>query len=542
MSEIEGEPRSPEGGDMPFRIGGWRVEPQLDEVSLDGEAVKLEPRAMRVLLALAREPGRLVTSEALLDQVWPNLTVTSNSLYQAVGDLRRVLGADKATQVFITTVSRRGYRLVAPVERAKEEQRRPAPGVARLGPRSVAILPFGAPNLPESHGFLAEVLLDDLIDEVSRHPAIVAIARGTMLTFAGRPVDPLLVARDLGVGFVVEGRLLLAAEELRVSLRLIDGNGGRQVVAEETAFALADWANSGRLTMARAARRLLLELAEGATRGPPVEGGRDLRAIEAAMRAWVELYCRPQTPESNERAWRWAEEALALDPDSAIGLNALAFCEWRAAQYGWRPQERAVLLTAALEHAQRAIDLAPRNPDPYYTLALATLLAGDLNRAEAALRHCIGLNASYAPAHALLGLVRTMQGFPQEAAALCARAFALSPYEPLRAIWHWIVAWAAIVLDEDETALAQAEQGIAANPHFPTCYVAGAIAARRLGKNALAAQYARALSASPTFGNLADIAENLPALHFAPLRSAYLADLAAAGLPDGGAADVTASG
>lgn len=541
MSKADKQPRAGESGGAPFRLGGWQVEPQLDEVVLDGKVVKLEPRTMRVLVALAEAPGRLVSGEALLERVWPNLTVTSNSLYQAIGELRRILAADEATPSFIATVPRRGYRLVAPVERDEAARAPPGPA-ARLGPRSVAILPFSFPNLPDSHGFLSEVLLEDLIDEVSRHPAVVAIARGTMLTFAGRPVDPLQVAAELGVRFVVEGRLLLAGPDLRLGLRLIDGRLGVQILAEETAFPLADWANAGRLAMARAARRLLLDLAEGATRGPPVAGSSDVRAVEAAMRAWVELYCRPQTPESNERAWLWAEDALALDPDSAVGLNALAFCEWRAAQYGWRPGGRDGLLAAALAHAQRAIDLSPRNPDPYYTLALATYLAGDLNRAEAALRHCIGLNASYAPAHALLGLVRATLGFPEETDALCARSFALSPYEPLRAIWHWIAAWAAILLDDPGRALDQAQRGIAANPHFPSCYLAGVIAARRLGKPELAATYAQALCRSPTFGSLADIAVNLIALRLAPLKDAYLADLAAAGVPERRAANLTASG
>lgn len=533
MAEAASAPRSQD--DQTFRIGQWRVDPQLDELILDGVTVKLEPRAMRVLVALAQEPGRLVTSEALLDLVWPKLTVTSNSLYQVVGDLRRILAADSSVARFIATVPRRGYRLVAPVETTAPERR--APGlISRLGSRSVAILPFLTMHLPPSHGFLAEVLLDDLIDEVSRHPAVVAIARGTMLTFAGQRVDPLVVAAELGVRFVVDGRLLLVDDQIRVGLRLIDGGDGLQMLAEEIAFPLPDWATSGRLAMARAARRLLLELAEGAARGDATEGPRDSRAVDTAMRAWVELYCRPQTPESNARAWRWAQEALALDPDSAAGLNALAFCEWRAAQYGWSPQDRDVLLGASLDHAQRAIDLAPRNPDPYYTLALASYLAGDLGRGEAALRHCIGLNASYAPAHALLGLVRATQGFPQEAAALCDRAFALSPYEPLRAIWHWIKAWAAILLDDDEAALAQAERGIAANPHFPTCYVAGAIAAKRLGQDALAARHAGMLSASPTFGTVEGIAENLTPLRLAPLQRDYLAALAAAGLPRRGSA------
>ena len=538
MSETDDQPSRRQDDQRPFWIGRWRIEPQLDEIVLDDKAVKLEPRTMRVLLALAEASGQLVTGETLLDRVWPNLTVTSNSLYQAVGELRRLLAADRATPHFIATVPRRGYRLVAPVDRKAA-----APAqAARLGPRSVAILPFSTPNLPEQDRFLVDVLLDDLIDEVSRHPAVVAIARGTMLTFAGRPVDPLQIANELGVRFVVEGRLLLVGPDLRLGLRLIDGSLGVQILAEETAFPFTDWTGAGRLAMARAARRLLLDLAEGATRGPPPEGSRGSRAVEMAMRAWVELYCRPQTPDSNERAWRWAEEALALDPDSAAGLNALAFCEWRAAQYGWRPGGRDELLAAALDHAQRAIDLSPRNPDPYYTLSLATFLAGDLNRAEAALRHCIGLNASYAPAHALLGLVRTVLGFPEEAAALCERSFALSPYEPLRAIWHWIAAWAAVLLGNYDQALEQAQRGIAANPHFPTCYLAGTIAARRLGKVELAASYAQALSRSPTFGSLVDLADNAVALRSAPQRESYLADLAAAGLPERRGIELTASG
>ncbi len=530
MADNERQPRSTT--EQTLRIGRWCFAPQIDELSLDNEAVKLEPRATRVLLALAREPGRLVTSEALLDLGWPRLTVTSNSLYQVVGDLRRILAADPSTPKFIATVPRRGYRLVAPVDTAAPERRMPGMG-SGLGPRSVAILPFLATHLPESHGFVSEVLLDDLIDEVSRHPAVVTIARGTMLTFAGRRVDPLAVATDLSVRFIVEGRLVLAGEQLRVGLRLINGSDGLQMLAEEICFPLSDWATAGRLAMARAARRLLLEMAEGAARIAPADGPRHSRAIETAMRAWVELYCRPQTPEGNARAWQWALEAVELDPDSAPGLNALAFCEWRAAQYGWSHQARDVLLSASLDHAQRAIDLAPRNPDPYYTLALTSYLAGDFSRSEAALRHCIELNSSYAPAHALLGLVRSTQGMPEEAWALCDRAFALSPYEPLRAIWHWIKAWAAILLDKDEAALAQAAQGIAANPHFPSCYVAGAIAARRLGRDDVAARYARMLSASPTFGTLEGIANNLTALRMAAGRDDYLAALAAAGLPRG---------
>jgi len=92
----------------------------------------------------------------------------------------------------------------------------------------------------------------------------------------------------------------------------------------------------------------------------------------------------------------------------ALGL---ATASGAPSQYHWHRRSRSELLTDALQHSQRAIDLAPRDPDPYYTVALIThLLPGETARAEAALRHCLVLNPSYAPAHGLLAIVRTVQG------------------------------------------------------------------------------------------------------------------------------------
>jgi hypothetical protein len=53
-----------------FRIGDWRVDPALDEISRDGRTVKLEPRTMRVLVCLARRAGEVVSVDDLLNAVW----------------------------------------------------------------------------------------------------------------------------------------------------------------------------------------------------------------------------------------------------------------------------------------------------------------------------------------------------------------------------------------------------------------------------------------------------------------------------------------
>jgi len=63
-------------------VGRWRTDASADTVSLDGHTVKLQPRTMRLLMALADRPGEVCTSEALLDAVWPGVIVTGQSLYQ----------------------------------------------------------------------------------------------------------------------------------------------------------------------------------------------------------------------------------------------------------------------------------------------------------------------------------------------------------------------------------------------------------------------------------------------------------------------------
>jgi transcriptional activator of cad operon len=98
-----------------MRIGAWRVDPALDEISKDGNTVKLERRAMQLLLCLAKHADQVVSVEQLLDEVWTGVVVTPDSVYHAVAALRRMLGDDSRDPTYIANVPRRGYRLVAPV-------------------------------------------------------------------------------------------------------------------------------------------------------------------------------------------------------------------------------------------------------------------------------------------------------------------------------------------------------------------------------------------------------------------------------------------
>src|SRR5579864_3112466 len=104
-------PSSPEV----LRIGDWCVNPASGQISRNGETLRLEERTMRLLLCLAEHPGEVVSIDDLLNQVWPGVTVTSDSVYQAVTSLRRQLGDDAKQPTYIATVPRLGYRMIATV-------------------------------------------------------------------------------------------------------------------------------------------------------------------------------------------------------------------------------------------------------------------------------------------------------------------------------------------------------------------------------------------------------------------------------------------
>lgn len=108
-----------EGLDMPpeqWLIGDWLADSGLDELRRGDDVVKIEPRNMRLLVALAQRPGEVLTVDALLTEVWADLVVSQSSVYQAVSQLRQVLGDVASQPRYIATVPRKGYRLVAVVQ------------------------------------------------------------------------------------------------------------------------------------------------------------------------------------------------------------------------------------------------------------------------------------------------------------------------------------------------------------------------------------------------------------------------------------------
>jgi len=158
--------------EAPFRLGAWHVDVAACELHNGETIVRLRPKVMDLLAVFARNPGEVLSKQCLMDIVWPDVTVGDASLTVAVGELRDALGDEPDSPTFIETIPRRGYRMIAPVERLDRDTVRPGGSRFWLTGAGVELVLRQGENLigraPEAH-----IRIES--PKVSRHHARIIV-------------------------------------------------------------------------------------------------------------------------------------------------------------------------------------------------------------------------------------------------------------------------------------------------------------------------------------------------------------------------------
>ncbi|WP_233590175.1 winged helix-turn-helix domain-containing protein [Dyella dinghuensis] len=255
-----------------LRVGEWTVSPLSGQIVRGDETVRLEARTMRLLLCLAEHAGEVVSIDELLNQVWEGVIVTPDSVYQAVTSLRRLLGDDPKQPVYIATIPRRGYRMVAPVSNdelpavaqqaandvlasprvAAVRTRRAAWwGIAAVlavavaliayaythphqtpvtaavpNPKSIAVLPFLDMTDTMNEEPFADGMTDELIDKLSQSQGLHVSSPTSSFYFKDKQVTVAQVGKALNVAYVLDGSVRKSGNTLRVSARLVRTDDG----------------------------------------------------------------------------------------------------------------------------------------------------------------------------------------------------------------------------------------------------------------------------------------------------------------------------
>jgi transcriptional activator of cad operon len=247
----------------PLRIGDWRVDPASGQISRNGSSATVETRTLRLLLFLAERPGETVSIDDLLNHVWPDVTVSQDSVYQAVASLRRLLGDDPKQPAYIATVPRFGYRMVAAVSSWVDDSATPKSSAKRHGwmialalcialplavlilirtlrPRflnltpqiSVGVLPFLDLTEGMHEEEFADGMTEELIGRLSKIPGLRVPGPASSFYFKGKQIAPADIAKSLGVAYLLDGSVRKSGSQLRVAARLIHADTGFIVWSE----------------------------------------------------------------------------------------------------------------------------------------------------------------------------------------------------------------------------------------------------------------------------------------------------------------------
>lgn len=307
---------------------------------------------------------------------------------------------------------------------------RPTAGTASPRPAlpdrpSIAVLPFNAMNADPEQDFFSDGLTEDITTALSKLKGFFVIARNTMFTYKGKPVDVRAIGRELGIRYVLEGSVRRSGNRMRVTAQLIDAANEVHLWAERYDGDLGDiFAIQDEIT-ASVVGRIGPELlaAEHVHESPKPHHGLD--AWECVVR--TVFLCSQLSEESSGKMLPLLDRAIELAPAYAQALAMKGWIAmWRAFQ-GW--EDMGYALALARDFTQQAIAADDKEPWTYLAQAMIAFATRDNVLAMAAINQAVAINPNSAFAHGQLGLAHANGGRAEAAIPCIDYALRLSPRE-----------------------------------------------------------------------------------------------------------------
>lgn len=251
------------------QFGVFEVDFRAGELRRAGARVHIQEQPFRVLEMLLEHPGEIITRSEIQQALWPDTQVGDfdHAINVAVKKLRDALGDDADDPKFVETMSRRGYRFIAPVKEAitavqplpeplapvKSIAEASAPG--RLHPRrrtvalagivvlallgiayyalqyrvraaspqitSLAVLPLANLSGDPGQEYIVDGITDELITNLGKISSLKVISRTSVMRFKNSTAPVAEIAKELKVDAILEGSVVRQGDRVRINAQLI---------------------------------------------------------------------------------------------------------------------------------------------------------------------------------------------------------------------------------------------------------------------------------------------------------------------------------
>jgi TolB-like protein/DNA-binding winged helix-turn-helix (wHTH) protein/Flp pilus assembly protein TadD len=385
------------------------------------ERVAIAPKAYDVLRYLVENPSRLITQDELLEKLWPDTYVNPEILRKYILDIRKILGDRPNKPEYIETVTKRGYRFIAPVleqslisipDSDVQNETAPATSAAEqkesssthflrklviicivaaaaavavaatagrfrfsrasatrspLNASSIAVIPFADMSPAKDQGYFSDGLSEQLINDLAKVPGLKVVGRSSAFQFRGKNEDVREVGRKLGVASVLEGSVRREGNQVRITAELVNADDGFQLWSQtydreiNDIFTVQD-------EIARAATDALQPRKLGDTSHPAAANlrGANPEAYQAYLQAEY-FWARGTGKEDVGKALAYADEAIKLDKNYAPAWALRASVQNTMAEEGFTNVTTG--FREARDDAERAIALDPGFAAAYLALA-----------------------------------------------------------------------------------------------------------------------------------------------------------------------------
>jgi TolB-like protein/Tfp pilus assembly protein PilF len=402
----------------------------------------------------------------LLNEVWAGVVVGSASVYQAVSQLRKLLGDVDPEPTYISTVPRKGYRLVAAVKRLdapsetllaavpppmdapspplRKRMRMPlllggallialvvvgaviwkktSPGKLLSDINSIVVLPFTDMTAEKSDQSFCDGLTEELSSWLAQIPTLRVVARTSAFAFRGQGEDVRKIGKALDTNHILEGSIRRSGDRMRITVQLIDARTGYHLWSEDFDRPVDDAIKIQEDISRSVAGSLQVRLTADSQRQFAVRRTTDSQAYQMYLlgRHYAQLL-----PESTGRAIELYRQVLIADPTFAPAYPELAYALLNQGQF------RSIPIADVAAQVEPLIATALRLDDRMSAAyAVRGVLRGTQSRTKEALddlEHAISLNPSDMGAFAEVGRIRLFYGEPREALKGYDRAVALDP-------------------------------------------------------------------------------------------------------------------
>ncbi len=453
---------------MNFHIANWYVDVDANRIHNTEQDIKLEDKVMTLLVYLAKHQGNVVSRHQLEADVWTDRVISYDALTSCITRLRKVLGDDSRNPVYIETVPKKGYRLIAAVNwdgsnpsievATTEVQRADDDSYSDGTSRKKYLLSIIFISLLIAFALVTYTFMQpaskvkETVSEASRTTSIVVLPFDNLSNQSNQDYFSDGITADISIAlsklsglhviatpskqsnstkqsahYVLTGSIQKADNQLRVNVILVDNLTRHQLWAESYDREITDVFEVQDNITRKIVSTLSIKLTEEEKQRVAQRYTNNINAYDQFLRGQASYI--QHTNIENLLARQHYRLAIEIDPNFSRAYSSLALTQVDDYRYQWNDSSQASLQTA-VTLAKKAIAIDNRLPQAHWALGYAQTHLRQYQQAIVSLEEALKVHPNYADGYAYLALINIYADAPSQGLKMIRKAMQLNPDYP----------------------------------------------------------------------------------------------------------------